>query len=135
MILVMLNQRWMFKSAKYKNLGKICIARKNFAKFLHFALLNIHRWFNITNIIPRSLADGSLELKTVKTAKTVKSAKYKNLGKICITRKSWPLYKFSLGFYILHFYTSIVDLTSPISSVIDLMMVPYKLKRFSIASQ
>ena len=35
----------------------------------------------------------------------------KNLGKICITRKSWPkLYKFSLGFIFCIFYTSIIDI-------------------------
>ena len=31
MILVMLNQWWMLKNTKYKNLGKICIARKNWS--------------------------------------------------------------------------------------------------------
>ena len=31
--------------------------------YMYFALLNIHRWFNITNIIPRSPDDGSLEPK------------------------------------------------------------------------
>ena len=34
-----------------------------FPRFLYFALLNIHRWFNITNIIPHSPDDGSLEPK------------------------------------------------------------------------
>ena len=31
MILAMLNQRWMFKSAKYKNLGKILFNKKKLA--------------------------------------------------------------------------------------------------------
>ena len=34
-----------------------------FPRFLYFAFLNIHRWFNITNIIPLSPDDGSLEPK------------------------------------------------------------------------
>ena len=29
----------------------------------YFAILNIHRWFNITNIFPQSPDDGSPELK------------------------------------------------------------------------
>ena len=48
----MLNQRWMFKSVKYKNLGKNWITRNN-----------IHCWSNITNIIPHSSDDDSLEPK------------------------------------------------------------------------
>ena len=31
--------------------------------FYIFHFLHIHRWFNITNIIPNSPDDGSLELK------------------------------------------------------------------------
>ena len=31
--------------------------------FLYFTLWNIHRWFNITNIIPQSPDDGSFEPK------------------------------------------------------------------------
>ena len=34
-----------------------------FPRFLDFAFLNIHRWFNITNTIPHSPEDGSLEPK------------------------------------------------------------------------
>ena len=34
MILVMLNQRWMFKNAKYKNVGKIRINKKKLAVLL-----------------------------------------------------------------------------------------------------
>ena len=34
-----------------------------FPRFLYFALLNIHRRFNITNITPHSPDDGSLEPK------------------------------------------------------------------------
>ena len=30
---------------------------------LYFVFLNIHRWFNISNIIPHSSDDGSLEPK------------------------------------------------------------------------
>ena len=33
----------------------------NFPRFLYFVLSNIHRWFNIINIIPHSPDDGSLE--------------------------------------------------------------------------
>ena len=36
---------------------------KSLMYFLYFALLNLHRWFNITNIIPHSTDDGSLEQK------------------------------------------------------------------------
>ena len=36
---------------------------KFFLRFLHFVFLNVHRWFNITNIIPHSPDDGSLEPK------------------------------------------------------------------------
>ena len=45
---------------------KICCTKfviQIFTRFLYFVLLNIHRWFNITNIIPPSPADGSLEPK------------------------------------------------------------------------
>ena len=31
--------------------------------FLYFSLLNIHRWFNITNIIPHNPDNGLLEPK------------------------------------------------------------------------
>ena len=31
--------------------------------FLYFEFLNIHRWFNITNITPHSPDDGSFEPK------------------------------------------------------------------------
>ena len=31
--------------------------------FLYFVFLNIYRWFNITNIIPHSPDEGSLESK------------------------------------------------------------------------
>ena len=34
-----------------------------FPWFFYFAFLNIHRWFNITNIILHGPDDGSLELK------------------------------------------------------------------------
>ena len=34
-----------------------------FSRVLYFAHLNIHRWFNVTNIIPRCSDDGSLEPK------------------------------------------------------------------------
>ena len=34
-----------------------------FPGFLYFVLLNIHCWFNNTNIIPNSPDDGSLEPK------------------------------------------------------------------------
>ena len=34
-----------------------------FPRFLYFALLNIHHWFNITNIIPHRPDDKSLEPK------------------------------------------------------------------------
>ena len=34
-----------------------------FPRFLYFACLNIHRWFNITNIIHHNPGDGLLEPK------------------------------------------------------------------------
>ena len=34
-----------------------------FLRFLYFVLLNNHRWFNITNVIPHCPDDGSLESK------------------------------------------------------------------------
>ena len=35
---MMLNQRWVFKNAKYKNIGKICITRKNWLYSLIFTI-------------------------------------------------------------------------------------------------
>ena len=42
---------------------KIQKPKGNFPRFLYLALLIIYRWFNITNILPHSPDDGSLEPK------------------------------------------------------------------------
>ena len=54
MILVMLNQQWMLRSEKYKNLGKIRITKK---------VVRLIRRPTFSNIIPHSPDDGSLEPK------------------------------------------------------------------------
>ena len=43
--------------------GPIFFVIQIFPRFIYFVLLNIHCQFNITNIIPHSPGDGSLELK------------------------------------------------------------------------
>ena len=119
MILVMLHQRWMFKSATYKNLGKICITRKKvgrliresafvwfilshltykkycaelmFRLILYIALLNIHRWLNISNIIPQSPDNGSFEPKRYR----VDFSSHKSLLKFGL-----PRYQFFFIYYI-----------------------------------
>ena len=53
MILVMLNQWWMFKNAKYKNLGKFFVKQEKFGRLISesaFVVLNYVIWL-IKNIV------------------------------------------------------------------------------------